>query len=98
MISIAYKVGGTEGEEDIERIAKKSGYTAVKCEGGKGWVVYDLQKNKVGGRSKKVPKEQIEKMKGEGLSMKQIAVELNISRASLYNYVKSYKEMEKSGP
>lgn len=90
-----YRTKDDPNDDEVMRIAKKSGYTAVAYGETKSCIVYDLIKNKVGGQSKKVPREQIEKMKAKGLSMKQIAVELNISRASLYNYVKSYKEEER---
>lgn len=96
-----YRTKDDPNENEVMRIAKKSGYTAVAYGETKNCIVYDLIKNKVGGQSKKVPKEQIEEMKAKGLSMKQIASDLNISRASLYNYIKSYKEEDeqiKSSP
>ena len=87
-----YRTKDDPNEDEVMRIAKKSGYSAIAYGETKSCIVYDLIKNKVGGQSKKVPREKIEEMRAKGLSMRQIASELNISRASLYNYIKSYKE------
>lgn len=94
MISIAYELNGDEGDDDIIRIAKKCGYTAINRTELKEWVRYDLIKNKVGAPSKKPTdfQKKITALKANGMSMESIAESLKISRASLYNYIKSDEE------
>lgn len=90
MIKIAYDKKGENGEKDILRIAKKSGYKAIKTDENKVWITYDLIKLKAGAPSKKHPKskELIAEMKKKGMPVKDIAKVLGVSRATVYNYLK----------
>lgn len=89
MIKMAFDNSGPETEEDIMRIAKKGGYTAVKVDENKVWVTYDLVKNRVGAPSKRTPgiKEKIIEMRVQGKTIKAISQELGVGRSSVYNYL-----------
>lgn len=90
MIKIAFSKNGKEDEKDILRIAKKSGYKAKKTDENKVWITYDLEKIKAGAPTKKInnAKEIIEEMRKKGISIKDIAKALGVTRSTVYRYVK----------
>lgn len=63
-----------------------------------GKIIYQFwceKTKRIGRPSKQIPREKIEEMKAQGMSMKEISQKLGIGRASLYNYLNMGDEMNK---
>lgn len=73
--------------EELERIAKKGGYRVIRKGETNNIRGIDAKKSKVGHPRKNISKEEILILKEKGNSIKDICKVLNVSRATVYNYL-----------
>ena len=81
---------GFETKEMIKKYAKKLGYQIIDEIEIKKYhqIKFKLEKRKVGQPRKNISKEEILILREKGNSIKDICKVLNVSRATVYNYLK----------
>lgn len=88
MLQIALSGNEPETQADVEKLIKRIGYKTIKMENVNGYLVFFIKKNKSGAPSKKIPKAEINELIKNGMTITDIAKKYNVSRASIYKYLK----------
>ena len=88
MLQIALFDNEPESADDVLNLIKRIGYKIIKIDEHDGYLVYFVKKNKIGAPSKKIPRDEINELIKNGMSISDIAKKYNVSRASIYKYLK----------